>query len=581
MTDANSCTATRSFTITQPSALLATAASQTNVSCNGGSNGTATVSVSGGTAGYTYSWSPSGGTGATATGLTAGTYTVTVTDANSCTATRSFTITQPIAIPAPVATMSIDYCKGATATTLSATGISGNTLKWYTAPTGGSGSTTAITPITTTTGSINYYVAQVNGSGCESPRTTIAVTVNALPVISGITSVEIGETIVLTATTTPSNSNAWVSSNPAVATVSNSGVVTGYTLGTTTITYTNSNGCSSSSVISVIAGTTQAPVLTSPLTNATGATTLQISYALPEAPLPGSVRLIFTPTAGGNPIVWTMNNNTSANFAYAVGSNPATISNVVSGAALAFTTYNITLSYQDANANPVSSVTNTNIQTLAPPNISLSQTNYTGAANVNFIPFTIQNSGGIATFSIAPPLPNGLTLNSSTGVVSGRPTTSLATTNFTVTVTNAAGTRTISLSLFIDQDPDTDGDGVLNINDNCPNISNANQADRDHDGKGDVCDTNELNISQAITPNGDGINDTWMIYNIESHSNTTVRVFNRWGSEVFYSSNYRNDWDGHYKSSSYTLPTSDSYIYQVDLNSDGTIEYTGWLYITK
>jgi hypothetical protein len=47
---------------------------QTNVSCNGGSNGSASVTPSG-AGGYTYSWSPSGGTAATATGLTAGTYT--------------------------------------------------------------------------------------------------------------------------------------------------------------------------------------------------------------------------------------------------------------------------------------------------------------------------------------------------------------------------------------------------------------------------------------------------------------------------------------------------------------------------
>ncbi|MQP63690.1 adhesin, partial [Flavobacterium sp. LMO6] len=62
VTDANSCTATQSFTITEPTALVVTPASQTNVSCNSGSNGSATVTVSGGTAGYTYSWAPPGGT---------------------------------------------------------------------------------------------------------------------------------------------------------------------------------------------------------------------------------------------------------------------------------------------------------------------------------------------------------------------------------------------------------------------------------------------------------------------------------------------------------------------------------------
>src|SRR5690606_41792518 len=86
---------TKKFTITQPTALTATT-SQVNVSCNSGSNGSASVTVSGGTAPYTYSWSPSGGTAATATGLTAGTYTVTVTDGNLCTITKTLDRTSDV-----------------------------------------------------------------------------------------------------------------------------------------------------------------------------------------------------------------------------------------------------------------------------------------------------------------------------------------------------------------------------------------------------------------------------------------------------------------------------------------------------
>ena len=51
---------------------------QTNVSCFGGSTGTATVSVLGGTGNYTYTWTPAVSTTQTATGLSAGTYSVTV-----------------------------------------------------------------------------------------------------------------------------------------------------------------------------------------------------------------------------------------------------------------------------------------------------------------------------------------------------------------------------------------------------------------------------------------------------------------------------------------------------------------------
>ena len=129
-------------------------------------------------------------------------------------------------------------------------------------------------------------------------------------------------------------------------------------------------------------------------------------------------------------------------------------------------------------------------------------------------------------------------------------------------------------------DDDDDNDGVLDFEDNCPMTYNPNQEDRDNDGIGDVCDTIEINISQAVTPNGDGINDTWMIYNIEQHPKSVIHVFNRWGSEVFYAKNYQNNWNGFYKDQTQPLPDG-SYYYQIDLNGDGKVDNDGWIYITR
>ena len=130
-------------------------------------------------------------------------------------------------------------------------------------------------------------------------------------------------------------------------------------------------------------------------------------------------------------------------------------------------------------------------------------------------------------------------------------------------------------------DDDDDNDGVLDVEDNCQFTFNPGQEDRDNDGLGDVCDTVEVNISEAVTPNGDGINDTWMIYNIENHPNNTVRVFNKWGSEVFFARGYNNTWNGHYNSNSQALPDSAAYYYQLDLDGNGTVDKDGWLYITR
>ncbi|MDO8969808.1 MAG: SprB repeat-containing protein, partial [Saprospiraceae bacterium] len=96
VTDASNCTKTISASITQPTAIVLTE-THVNVLCNGQSNGSIDLSVSGGTPAYTYNWG-GGITTQDRSNLAAGTYTVTVTDANSCTKTLSASITQPSAL---------------------------------------------------------------------------------------------------------------------------------------------------------------------------------------------------------------------------------------------------------------------------------------------------------------------------------------------------------------------------------------------------------------------------------------------------------------------------------------------------
>ena len=96
-TDANGCTSTMSVTITEPEILDAYFTS-TNVTCNGGNNGSIDLTVEGGTTDYSYVWSDASVLTQDRTGLIAGSYIVTVTDANGCTKSVTIPITQPGAI---------------------------------------------------------------------------------------------------------------------------------------------------------------------------------------------------------------------------------------------------------------------------------------------------------------------------------------------------------------------------------------------------------------------------------------------------------------------------------------------------
>ncbi|MFZ1529384.1 MAG: alpha-amylase family glycosyl hydrolase [Ferruginibacter sp.] len=103
---------------------------------------------------------------------------------NGCEGPRAAISVTVNALPAaPVATATVSYCQNAAATALTATGTN---LLWYTAATGGTGSSSAPTPSTAAAGTTNYYVSQTV-NGCEGPRASVAVTVTALPAAPVVT----------------------------------------------------------------------------------------------------------------------------------------------------------------------------------------------------------------------------------------------------------------------------------------------------------------------------------------------------------------------------------------------------------
>ena len=241
--DANNCVLTRTFTITQPSALASTP-TQTNVVCNGGNTGSASVAVSGGTGAYTYSWSPSGGSAASATGLTAGSYTVSVRDANACSLSNAFLITQPPALTATTTQTNI-LCSGA-ATGAASVSVSGGTGTYsYTwSPSGGNAA--GANGLTAGT----YSVISLDANGCTLTK-TLAITQPAGLTASvtqtnvlcnggntGAASVSIsGGTIPYTYTWSPAGGNAATASS--------------LTSGTYTVFVSDNNGCSLTRTVAI------------------------------------------------------------------------------------------------------------------------------------------------------------------------------------------------------------------------------------------------------------------------------------------------------------------------------------------
>ncbi len=93
VTDANTCTKTSSFTVSEPPELVITSLI-IDVDCNGNSTGEIDITPGGGTPSYDYLWS-GGETTQDLSGLAAGNYSITVTDDHSCKKIETYTVDEP------------------------------------------------------------------------------------------------------------------------------------------------------------------------------------------------------------------------------------------------------------------------------------------------------------------------------------------------------------------------------------------------------------------------------------------------------------------------------------------------------
>ena len=104
----------------------------------------------------------------------------------------------------------------------------------------------------------------------------------------------------------------------------------------------------------------------------------------------------------------------------------------------------------------------------------------------------------------------------------------------------------------------------------------------------DPCSPNSCNdiidVPNAFTPDGDGINDALVITGIEQFPENTLVIFNRWGNIVFEAENYKNDWTGTTNAGivlgGENLPTG-TYYYLLDLKQEEQEIVKGFIYIQR
>jgi len=262
VTDALLCTATATAVVSAPTALTAST-TKTDVLCFGANTGTATVTATGGTSGYTYNWNTTPAqTSITATGLSATNYIVTITDANNCTATANAVINQPASALSLSEIHTDILCFGdatGSATVTATGGTPGYTYNWNTTPVQTSGFINSVIAAV-------YSVTVIDANNCfvtvtstiSQPSSAVSVTASlSAPLCFGQPSAS--------ATSLATGGTAGYNYSWNTTPVQNTQNITNIPPGSYTVTATDANNCTATSTIVVAAPPTALTVTPAPV----------------------------------------------------------------------------------------------------------------------------------------------------------------------------------------------------------------------------------------------------------------------------------------------------------------------------
>ena len=497
------------------------------------------------------------------TGLAGGTAVISYTITNSCgteTDTQSVVVT-PLPNAGTITGPPV-VCVGANIT-LSATGALAGGV-WSCGSTTVAtvtGSTGVVSGISPGSATIVYTVANTCGSAASS----YPITVNSLPnagIITGPANVCINSSITLSDATA---GGTWSSSTPAAATVNGSGVVNGLISGTVIISYSVTNSCGTATDTQAIAiqplpgvGSISAPA----------SVCLNSVITLTDA-VPGGVWSSSTPT------VASIDGITGSMFAHSLGTTTITYTTTSPFGCINTTTYFLTVS---ATGSLLVNGTATDVKCSQDSNGSIGTKIINGTG-----PYQYAWSNGSTSDSIGNLSPGWYTL-----IVTDLGTNCVDSQRYYI-----ANPAPLDINYTIGNEQCNNGNGRIDIANiyggvapfSClwsngattvAGISNIHGGtysvvitDKHLCAKSfeivvpdDSCNT--ITIHDVITPNGDGINDVWVIEGIQKYTGNTVQLFDKWGDIVFDTKNYNNDWSGEGKSG--LLPDG-TYFYLIKLNT--------------
>ncbi|MCW3076895.1 MAG: hypothetical protein JWO32_1504 [Bacteroidetes bacterium] len=555
VTDGLGCTYSATTNIIQPAQAFLTLAN-TSVTCNGGANGTASVAVVpiANTAPYTYTWSgPPTQNTPQATGLSAGNYSCSLQDNIGCIFTGTTSIIEPTSVSVTISTNTTQVCIGNTIN-FTALGSGGTGAAYsYSWSNGASGAATSMSMASG--GAYSYSVIALDVNSCTATAVQ-TVTFIPNPVLS-VPNQDVCKGLSVNLVANGASNYSWTPSAGLNATTG-SGVIATPTVTTVYTVVGNNSFCTGVTTVTVGVIPYPDPVITTPNQ---------------EICLGKSTSINAT---GAQGFVWAPN--------YAISSLTSTM--VIVSPSVS-TTYTIT--GYNSSGTVVCAVTHQMPISVVPqvtPSISNNAVICQGDR-------TTLTAGGGIMYTWAP----SASLNqTNTPVVSASPTVS---TIYTVNVANNVYCgETITVSVIVNPYPHVNAgrDTTFNLDDFmfinatgtgtltwiegenvfckvCPNTkitagrSNCYviEAVNEFGCKAtdevciDVTTDFGVYIPNAFTPNGDGLNDMFLVYGY-SISDVSMDIFDRWGERLFSSSDQKLGWTGVYKG---VDCMSDVYVYKI------------------